>query len=295
VPADAYLLVLLSAATHAYWNLLLKRSGGSQLFVALSKVVEAALLGVLLAFWAQPLRSSAADPWPVWVWPLVGGSLVLANYVLLAAAYRRGDLSFVYPVSRGAVLVFLPPLALASLGERLDGTGWLAIVSIVAGIFFVQLRSVDGGALIDWLRAFRSPATVFAIAAAWVAAGYTVWDKLAVQRFPAFTYFATYSVIVGIAYAAAMPFLWPAEAVSREWRRHRAPIVQVAVLNSTSYLLALAALRTGKASYVIALRQLSIVVGALLGAWLLKEVIPTPRRIGIALVVLGCLLLSLAR
>ena len=36
----AALLVILSATTHAYWNFLLKRSGGTQLFVGLSKVGE---------------------------------------------------------------------------------------------------------------------------------------------------------------------------------------------------------------------------------------------------------------
>ena len=40
---ETFLLVALSALTHAYWNFLLKRTGGSQTVVALSKVVEAAL------------------------------------------------------------------------------------------------------------------------------------------------------------------------------------------------------------------------------------------------------------
>ena len=67
------------------------------------------------------------------------------------------------------------------------------------------------------------------------------------------------------------------------------------MLNSGSYLLALFALQQGKACYVIALRQLSIAGGVVLGAWLLHEAVPPRRQAGIALVVGGCALLALAR
>ena len=67
------------------------------------------------------------------------------------------------------------------------------------------------------------------------------------------------------------------------------------MLNIGSYLLALVALQTGQASYVIALRQLSIAVAAILGWRLLGESFPEPRRVGLGLVVLGCVLLGLTR
>ena len=53
---------------------------------------------------------------------VVGAAFVLVNYVLLAAAYKRGDLSVIYPVVRGAILVFLPPLAYITLSERLEAS-----------------------------------------------------------------------------------------------------------------------------------------------------------------------------
>ena len=92
--------------------------------------------------------------------------------------------------------------------------------------------------------------------------------------------------------------LWqsaPRGAAVQAWRGERRTIIAVAALNSASYLLALIALQEGKASYVIALRQLSIAGGALLGAWRLHEAIPPRRQAGIALVVAGCALLAMAR
>ena len=60
-------------------------------------------------------------------------------------------------------------------------------------------------------------------------------------------------------------------------------------------VLVLVALRTGTSSYVIALRQLSIAVGVALGAILLREHISTPKRVGVALIVVGCVVVGLAR
>jgi drug/metabolite transporter (DMT)-like permease len=281
VSAGAYVLVILSAAAHASWNFLLKRSGGSQEVVGLSKIAEALAMGALL------IGGVGTDPAQlpgVWLLPVVGAALVLLNYILLTMAYRHGELSLVYPVSRGAMLVFLPPLAFVTLGERLDATGWIAIAVIVAGIAVMQ----------GWTLP-RAPAMVYALLAALVAAGYTAWDKRAVQLLPPLTYFAAYTVLVGVAYAAVIQQTAPTGSVAAAWRSARPTIVLVALLNSGSYLLALFALQEGKASYVIALRQLSIAGGALLGAWLLHEAIPPRRQAGIALVVVGCALLALAR
>ena len=287
-----YLLVVLSAAGHAYWNFLLKRSGGSQEVVGLSKVLEAIGLGLLL------LTGVTAGPVQVahhWTWPAVGALLVLANYALLAAAYQLGDLSLVYPVSRGAMLVFLPPLAYLTIGERLDAVGQLSILAIVAGIALLQLRSYAAASWRAYGRSVTSPATLYALFAAVSAACYTVWDKQAVQVLPPLAYFAGYTVVLGVVYVAILERRVPRPRLADAWRAHRSAIVQIAIFNSASYLLALAALQVGKASYVIALRQLSIAGGALLGRWLLGEAMPGPRLTGIALVVAGCILLGLAR
>jgi len=69
----------------------------------------------------------------------------------------------------------------------------------------------------------------------------------------------------------------------------------VGFLNITSYLLVLVALRTGTSSYVIGLRQLSIAFGVLLGWWFLREQISVPKRVGVALIVAGCLAVGVAR
>jgi drug/metabolite transporter (DMT)-like permease len=284
--ANTFLLVALSALTHAYWNFLLKRTGGSQTVVALSKLVEAALFLPLLAFGLTPGTEQVFN---LWMLPVVGAGLVLLNYVLLAAAYSRGDLSVIYPVVRGGMLGFLPPLAYITIGERLTPLGWAAIGAILVGIYFLQFWNRST------LRALFSPAIVFALAAGLVAAGYTIWDKRAVQIMSPATYFGAYTVILGVAYGLLLIPSFHSRAAHAIWSREWANIVQIGLFNSGSYLLTLAALRDDGASHVLAVRQLSIAIGALMGWRWLGESLPGHRVVGVVLIACGCILMGISR
>ncbi|HVE80050.1 MAG TPA: DMT family transporter [Gemmatimonadaceae bacterium] len=287
-----YGLVLASSVIHAYWNFLLKRSGGGPAFVGLSKVLEVAAFAPVFALWALPGAREHLDAWPVVV---VGALLTLANYAALARAYQLGDLAVAYPVARGSTLLFLPFLGFLVFAERLSAVGWLSIACIVVGIVVLQLPALTREAVLSLGPSFRNPSVVFAMAAGLAAAGYTVWDKRAVQRLPAFTYFYAYTAIVAAAYAGFVYRRYPRAEVRAEWRTHWWPMLQVAVCNTIAYLLVLGALRSGTSSYVIALRQLSIAIGAVMGWRLLGERFGAARRLGVGLIVLGCLLVAMAQ
>src|SRR5688572_4173014 len=290
--ATAVFLVVFSAGTHAYWNFLLKRSGGTQLFVGLSKVGEVVMFAPLFLVLVAP-KIGLYDG--LFFLAAVGASFVLANYVFLALAYSHGDLSFVYPVARGSILLFLPVLAYVTVGERISVIGAAAMGLIVFGIIALQLRTLEWRALASVGSQLRSPATTFALLAALGAACYTIWDKRAVQRVPAFAYIYLYTALTAVAYAAFIWRRYPSVQIASEWRANRWSILQVGFFNITSYLLVLFALRTGTSSYVIALRQLSIAVGVALGAFFLREEISTPKRLGVALIVTGCVVVGVAR
>ena len=140
----------------------------------------------------------------------------------------------------------------------------------------------------------RSPLLRTLPAAALFAAIYTVWDKHAIRTLPAFVYFYAYTALVAAGYVA---FLWhrhSSATIRAEWQANRGSIVQVGVFNTITYLLVLIALRGETSSYVIALRQLSIVWGVLLGRVLLGESVGPPKRFGVILLLCGCALIALA-
>src|SRR5215207_11260067 len=137
----AYGIVVASTVTHAYWNFLIKRSGGGQVFVGLSKVLEAVVFAPV--FVVAILAGDAFGLLHAWPIILIGALLTLANYLALGRAYEIGDMSIVYPVARGGTLLFLPALGFAVFGERLSTLGCAALVSIIAGIVVLQLPALD--------------------------------------------------------------------------------------------------------------------------------------------------------
>lgn len=289
-----YLLVLVATVFHANWNYLLKRAGGGQLFTGLSKIGEVVLFApaFLLIGWSEASSHGTA------LWPLaiVGAALTLGNYVMLANAYARADLSFIYPISRGAILIFVPVLGYLVFGERLDTVGTIAVVCIVTGIIVMQLPSLEWSSVARLgAHIVGSSATGFAVLAAAAAAGYTIWDKRSIHVITPFTYFYSYTALVGAAYGVYVTRAHSPEEIRAEWKRNGWPIVQVAFCNTVAYLLVLYALKDGISSYVVAIRQLSVAFGALLGWKMLGERIGGAKRAGILLIVAGTILVALAR
>lgn len=293
VTAVALLLVLISAGTHAYWNLLLKRAGGTRPFIALAKTSEA--LVFLPAFLVITWRLPTGGLVEVVPFALVATVLVLGSYATLGAAYELGDLSFAYPIARGAALVFLPPLGWLAFGERLGPVGGAAVVLIIAGVLAMQLPALSGDGVRALGRRLFGMPTAVALLMALLLAANTIWDKHAIRSVSLFTYFYTYTAATAACYLGWSLSSDGATSLRAVWSEHAGSVIAVGVLNTVSYGLALIALRTGGSTYVIGLRQLSIVGGVWLGASVLGERIDAPRRLGVTLLATGCLLMAAGR
>lgn len=295
--AAALLLVLVSAGAHALWNFLMKRalgaSAGTRPFVALSKACEAVVFlpAFVAVAWRQPPGSMAA----VAPYAAVGTLLVLASYATLGAAYRHGDLAFAYPIARGGMLLFLPPMGWLAFGERVGPLGWAAVALIVAGVCAMQLPALSAAGLRTLGRRLTGAPALLALLMALLLAAGAVWDKHAVRRVPLFAYFYAYTAGAAVCYAAATLRADGPRVVRATWAAHGRAAAAVGVLSMTSYGLALAALRAGGSTYVVGLRQLSIAAGVWLGVRYLGERFDAPRRAGVALIVAGCLLMAAGR
>jgi drug/metabolite transporter (DMT)-like permease len=283
-------LVLASALFHAYWNFLLKRNAGTEVFVGLSKVVEALVFAPFFIVFALPGMPATPHTLLLVVVATLG---VVANYAALTMAYRHGDLSLSYPVSRGATLLFLPLLGLAVFGERVDAIGITGLICILAGVLALNLPELSWGAVRQLGAHLRHVAVLWALGVAFNNAVFTLWDKYAVRTLNPFAYMYAYTGLTAACYAT---FVWhrhPRPVIAAEWRNKWWAITQVAVLNMVSYLLVLFALRTGVSSYIIGFRQLSIAIGVLLGWRLLSESLTTGRTLGATLIVIGCGLVAM--
>ena len=272
MPLSALLLALAAAFVHALWNLLVARARDPEAATAV------ALVAAVLAF-----APAAALTWDVEAAaaPYVAASaaLELAFFALLAAAYRRADLSLVYPIARGLAPVVVLAVAGLALADRPDARDGLGVVVIAFGVVLV--------------RGPRRPAaasgTVFALAVAACIAGYTLVDKEGLEHAVPLPYLELVLIGPAAVYAASLAAIRGRSALRAE-AGPAAALAGIAMFGA--YALALAALERAPAAPVAAVRETSVVIAALLAALFLRETVTPTRLAGTALVATGIALLA---
>ena len=270
--AGALALTLASAFVHAGWNLALARARDAE-------AATAVVLVLALVVWAVPAAllggvSSAAVPYIA-----ASAVLELAYFALLAAAYRRAELSVVSPVARGAAPVLLVVAALAGLGGAVGAAQVAGVLLIACGI--VAVRGLGGEASAGDLA--------LALGVGACIAAYTLVDREGVQRAAPLPYL--WLVLVGptLVYASVM---WRVRgrAALRAEVGVGAWFAAVGIVGA--FALALAALRLAPAAAVGAVRETSVVIAVVLAAVLLGEEVGRRRLLGAVVVVCGIALVA---
>jgi len=283
VSLGALVLVVCAAALHAGWNALAKRGGDQIVFLWLATIASTVAV-TPLGIWqlSQDGVATAAVPF------IVATIVVHALYFYaLGRAYASGAYSLVYPVARGLGVALVPVLALVVFDERLSPAGTLGIALVVAGIAALHLLPGRPAGAPRLGRGLLWPMlTGFTIA------GYSLVDKAGVARIHPVPYIMLMEIGCAL---LGLPLLWvrPA-AVRRElrgWRR----VVLAGVMSTLAYTLVLFAFRMSKTGYVVAARELSIVLSALIGSLLLREGRLAPRLAGAAIVLAGVACIAAAR
>ena len=284
MPLSALLLVIGAAVLHGLWNLMLKREGG-RADVALGALAIGALLGTP-AFAVYPVRDVPVEGWLL---VLLSALFETGYFLALSAAYRVGDLSLVYPLARGTAPIVVAPLAIGLLGERPSVAGIAGIALVVLGIFASHAGHVRGKAV----SAETRRAIALALVTGLMTAGYSLVNKVGVSVVPVPIYsVSVFAVNVGL-FALVLrhrgvPF--PLGRQARWW-----PMLAIGAPMMTTYMAIMAAMTLAPVSYVVAAREVSIVVGAARGGVGLHERHPTSRLVGALVIFAGLALMALAR
>lgn len=276
---SAFLLVVVAAVLHALWNLAAKQASGNIGVFWLGLCFASGLL--LPAVWLSGL---SLDPAGL-PYVLATALIHTAYFGLLAASYRHGEMSVVYPLARGSGVAGTALVAAFFLGEPVSFVGTIGILSVSAGILLVGLREVVGRG--------TPHACLLALLVGLTIVGYSVVDKLGVALVPPVVY------ISGLAGGAAL-FLSPyvllryRDECREAWANRKALSGWVGLGVVATYLLILFAFQMANVSYVVAVRELSIVVVAVLSVTVLREPLTLPRCLSTAAILIGVVLVKLA-
>ena len=285
------LIVLLSAAGHAMWNFLAKRSQHKLIFIG---GLYALAVPVFLPIYLW--RGLGVEFGPeAWACMVASGAVKAIYVVLISEALTVGDLSMAYPLSRTAPAI-VPIWAVLFLGERLGVVGVLGIAFVVSAVFVIHLEGWSMAHVYKLSRAMRTRGTGFALLAALAISAYSIIDKLAVARYTEPIAFGFVHWVFAAGFLA--PYVvWrcgPREVmatVRAEWM----PMCLAAALDIGAYTLILFVMESSKVSYIVAARQMSQIVAILLGTLVLKESYGRVRLLAGTLILIGITLIACAR
>ena len=280
-------LILVAACTHATWNLAAKRSGGGLPFVWLGGIMSLVFYTPVVTgywLWRHPVL-----PAGVWLVILGSGLLKTGYALLLQRGYRHGDFSLVYPLARGTGPLLSTIAAIAIFGERPTPLALAGGLAIVASVFYLT----GGASLFHTARAHLRSGLLFGFASGCCIAGYTVWDQRAVSHLhlPPVLYDCGTQIVMC---TIMTPFAWSRrKELAHEWRANRGKAATIALLGPTGYVLILTAMSFTPVSYIAPAREISILIGTLFGAHLLKEADAQRRLVAAGGMVLGVIALAL--
>jgi drug/metabolite transporter (DMT)-like permease len=254
-----FFAILFAAALHAGWNALVKTGldrFSSILFLGLA---QGAIALVLLPFFGLPPRAA-------WPWVLAGSALHSGYKLALIRAYGHGDLSQIYPLSRGSAPLIVAIAGALLLGEKVDPARIAAVIAIAAGIMLMAGR---GG--------LTRTGLFWALVTAGFTAAYTLADGIGARvAGSASAFILTMIVLDGaimLAYGLAARGRAGIAAMLPAWR----PGVAAGAMSLGAYWIAIWAFTQAPLATVAALRETSVLFAMLIAAVWLKEK-PTPRR-----------------
>ena len=223
MPLSALLLALAAAFVHAFWNLLLARARDPEAATAVALVVAVVVFAPVSLF-AWGLERE------VWPYLVVTSCLQLLYFSLLITAYRRAEMSVVYPVARGVA----PTIVL------LAGVVVLGLQHVVGAGCRRRPRRARGARDPRRPRGAGAAGVVFGLAIAAVIASYTLVDKRGLDYANPIAYLEVSMIAPAILYAA-----WVARmrggAVALRSELNRSSVV-AGIATFTAYALVLAAL-----------------------------------------------------
>jgi uncharacterized membrane protein len=264
----AIILVLLSAVMHALRNYFHKRASDKQAFVWWYEVFGLLFFSPVFIFVFLQNDSNTFISVP---YVFLSGLTHTVYWYFLTKSLERGDLSLVYPIMRSSpalVLIF----SIIILKEDVSVVGVSGILLVALGVYTINMDSLVINALFRPLRAMaQNRATQFAFLTLIAVACYSLVDKLAVGRMNPVIFAYLYTWISFVLYTGYVFQAKERRVFKKEWAQHKGSIIVCGFLSIFGYCLILIAFTIERMSYIVGLRQLSIVFAVLLGGHFLKE------------------------
>jgi drug/metabolite transporter (DMT)-like permease len=272
------LVVLFAAALHASWNAIVK-AGNDKFNDTVLVIIGAALFPGLLLPWL-PLPAAASLPY------LIASIVIHIGYFsLVAFAYHYGDMSYAYPLMRGTAPMLTAIVASFAIAEQLSNGGKLGILLLCSGILMLTSDSW-------WSRKVGVTPTAIALTNAVVICMYTVVDGIGLRLANEPVSYICWLFFLQPAPFLVLLFFTQRQRFIAQLKRRWRPGLIGGLCTCTSYGLAMFAMAYVPIALVAALRETSVIFGAVIAAVFLGERFGPIRYAAAALVTAGAVVMK---
>lgn len=264
----AILLVLLSASIHVGWNFLTKSSSSPKTFTLLTGIFA---IGFFLV--AAPFIPFGEITPAVWLYIALSGGIHTVYFIALSSAYEIGDISFVYPIARSSP-AFVAIAAFFMLGETVSRQGMIGIGIVIGCVFLIQHRGKGRTGFKKIWYSVKQKDCIWAFITLAAVVAYTLVDKAGMVAFSRAKGISSgmrgpiyYLLQMTLCYLFYFIFnrqrIRPAFGyiLRHEWTKAAAAALGI----MASYSLILHVMQTETVSYIVALRQSSVLMAVLAG------------------------------
>jgi drug/metabolite transporter (DMT)-like permease len=281
-------LLLAAALMHASWNALLKADRSDRMATFGVIMTTGTLMGLVAVPFLPWIEAGA------WKFLAISVAVHVCYYTFLLKAYSYGDLSHTYPIARGLGPLLVALVSGRLIGEHLRVQDMLGVMLLSGGLVALALPMKS---LVPRAAGGRHGlATLFAVLTGFTVAAYIIADGFGVRAAgPEFehrlAYIAWLCVVEGpwllvLAIVLRPNTVW--SHLKRQWWRG---VIGGAIAN-TGYGIAIYALVLGPMAHVAALRETSVLFGALMGTLVLGEPFGLRRVAAAFVIVLGLTLMN---
>ena len=273
-----FLAVIAAAAMHAGWNAVLK----IRLDPFLAVVLVNAACGIIalpIALWLGPPKLEAV-PW------VIGSIIVhLAYYLTLTGAYRRADMGQVYPVARGSAPLMTTLISLFFLHEPIGTFGLIGVAVLALGIMTMALKA--GG------RHFDRTALLLALGCGVSITLYTLLDGIGARTAGNPHIYSAWLFAGDGLLLTLIALVWKGPRQLRPTLSFALPGFAGGVMSLASYWIAIWAMTQAPIGLVAAVRESSVLFGAVIAVTVLHEPLRPNRIIAACLILVGLALIRL--
>ena len=265
-----FILILVSALCHAVWSAIIKSSKNPLSLMGITSVLEVTIF--------LPLTFTVPFP-TLEVWYFLIATIIIHVFYRLNViySYRYGDLSYIYPISRGSSCLFVAIISILFLSSDISVAGFVGILIVCIGLFLISYSKN---------LSFNFRGFALAISTAILITAYTLVDGVGVRLSEnGFSYIYWLFTLNGI------PLLIIG-LISKDGLRKRETYtfrsgIAAGVFATSSYAIVVWSMQFIEIAYVSSIREISIVFAAIIGMLFLFEKNAKSRIIPSILIVSG--------